>query len=110
MTLYNIPETDIGGFVEWVKNDYTEERWSRVYKRDDTVTVWSGKYPAFHRFQADLRPHLHDHGLVIADTRTNVPRKVDGEDENIHWVKADPIHYAIEEMGDVVRYGEPTRD
>lgn len=104
MTLYKIPETDIDGFVEWVKNGYTKDRWSRVYKRDDTVTVWSGKYPAFHRFQADLRPHLHEHGLVIADTRTNVPREVDGGREKIHWVKAEPIRYAIEEMAGVTQY------
>jgi len=99
-----IPEqdADIAGFVEWVENNYTDNRWSNVYQRGHTVTVWSGKYPAFGRFQQDLRPHLHAHGLVVTETRCNVPKQIDGEGEKVHWVSAVPVSLVVAEQEDMV--------
>lgn len=92
-----LPEADIEGFIKWVVNDYSDERWSAVYQRDNSVTVWSGKYPAFSRFQKDIRPELHKRGLTISETRTNVPKTIDDEMERVHWISAIPIVQTVAE-------------
>lgn len=92
-----LPEPDPEGFIGWVRNSYTDNRWSTVYQRDRSVTVWSGECPSFPRFQQDLRPRLHTHGFVITETRTSVPKKIDGGMEHVHWVAACPIAEAVAE-------------
>lgn len=97
-----LPEPDFDGFVDWVEHSYTDDRWSDVYRRSRSVTVWSGKYPAFSRFQADLRPQLHKHGLVISDTRTNVPKTINGDQHSVHWVAAIPLVRAVAASHDML--------
>lgn len=94
-----VPEPDIDGFIEWVENEYTDERWSDVYKRgNNEVVIWSGKYPAFQRFQKDLKPKLHKHGLVMQLVNTHVPRTIDGEICHVHWVAAKSMRDVIYDM------------
>ena len=97
-----LPDADIGGFAEWVKSAYIEDRWSEVREKDESVMVWSGKHPAFSTFQRDLRPRLHSHGLVISEMRTNVPRKIDEEMEKVHWISAVPIAKAAAAAHDMI--------
>lgn len=97
-----VPDDDIPGFVEWLETGYSDNRWSDYYTTTDGVTVWSGKYPAFQRFVADLRPHLHTHGLVIASTRHEMPKKIDGELEHVHLVSAIPMAKAAAEHYDLL--------
>lgn len=92
-----LPEADMEGFIDHIKQSYLDNRWSDVYQTDKAVTIWSGKHPAFSRFQADIRPKLHEHGLVISETRTNVPKTIDGESEKVHWISAIPMAKAVAE-------------
>lgn len=96
-----LPDADIDGFVDWLENEYTDERWSHIIRRNGSVTVWSGMYPEFLTFQDDLRPKLHDHGLVITKVNKDIPRKIDGEMESVHWIKAMPIAKAAAKAMDM---------
>jgi hypothetical protein len=98
-----LPPSDPDGFVDWVETEYADTRWSEIYRgSDDGVTVWSGLHPAFNRFLADLKPRLWEHGLVISDCRTDVPKTIDGEMAMVHWISTTPVERVVAHMEDMI--------
>lgn len=90
-----VPEADQEGFIEWVEEEYTDDRWCDVYKHGQSVVIWSGKHPANPRFVKDIRPRLHEHGMVMHDVRTEVPATINGGTEKVMWIKGAPIGMAV---------------
>lgn len=81
----NVPEPDHEGFVNWVNEAYTENRYSDVFMVTNSltggrVTVRSGEHPAYSRFIKDIRPKLHEYGFVISNAHKdsiNAPSNLD---------------------------------
>ena len=90
-----IPMPDHDGFVSWVKNSYTDNRWSDVGatenpKTGGSVYVHSGTYPNYKRFIDDVRPKLHEYGFVVSTTTKD---KFDYSDsrKTVHTISAIPM-------------------
>lgn len=92
----DVPEPDHEGFVSWVENEYTTNRWSYVDRTlnphtGGSVVVRSGEYPVYNRFIKDLRPILHEYGFVISFARKSQPSL----GIETHVIKAIPVLWVV---------------
>lgn len=105
----NVPEPDYDGFESYIRQKYTNNRWSHVEVREDNksggyVKVKSGEHPAYSRFIKDLKPVLHEYGFVISSTHEDAfngveEEMVDGEEEKVvqrcHEITGIPILWVV---------------
>lgn len=95
----DIPAPDHDGFVSWVENEYSDDRYSAVSATTDPktggrVSVRSGEHPAYTRFIKDLRPKLHEHGFVISSA-TKDKFSTHSDHDTTHSITAIPLLWVV---------------
>jgi len=99
-----IPEPYPKGFVEDVKQSYTNDRYSEVSCRPDrevpTVTIVSGEHPAYSRFIQDTRKYLYRNGFILRSAENDKYVGLDEEKEPVrrHVVTGIPLIWVVAEI------------
>jgi len=98
-----IPEPEPEDFVDDIKSNYTENRYSHVHhgghNEPQTVGVVSAEHPAFTRFVSDIKPYLYHHGFALSSAKKD--HRIYQSDKDInhgyHSVKGVSIQWIVAE-------------
>jgi hypothetical protein len=98
-----IPEPEPEEFVEDIKNNYLDDRWSDVgegsHNEPQTVMIVSAEHPAYTRFISDIKPYLYHHGFALSTARRDYRTYMSDEDidSGYHLIKGVSIQWIIAE-------------